>query len=125
MDFPKINRDINRPPLLRAAMAVLLVSAFTLPMAHAEPDTTAAEPAALSKGEIKARREFQMLDANQDGKLSRHEVALFPPLAAAFDEADTDKDGFVSMEEVKAFAVKYRAERAAAKAAATARDAGH
>lgn len=69
------------------------------------------EQAGLSKGEIKAQREFKMLDFNGDGKLSRKEVQLFPRLAAAFDDADTDKDGFVSYEEVRAFAVKYRAER--------------
>jgi len=80
----------------------------------AAPDGAAAP---LSKGEIKARRDFQMLDFNKDGKLSRAEVALFPRLAAAFDTADTDKDGFVSFEEVEVFAVQYRAERAAAKAA--------
>lgn len=80
----------------------------------AAPDGAAAP---LTKGEIKARRDFQMLDFNKDGKLSRAEVALFPRLAAAFDTADTDKDGFVSFEEVEVFAVQYRAERAAAKAA--------
>ena len=82
--------------------------------AHAEADG-ATTP--LTKGEIKARRDFQMLDFNKDGKLSRAEVALFPRLAAAFDTADTDKDGFVSFAEVEVFAVQYRAERAAAKAA--------
>ena len=72
----------------------------------------AQEPAApLTKGEIKAQREFKLLDFNGDGKLSRQEVQLFPRLAAAFDDADTDKDGFVSYEEVRAFAAKYRAER--------------
>ena len=89
--------------------------------AAAEADAVAADPVAsaapLSKGEIKARRDFQMLDFNKDGKLSRAEVALFPRLAAAFDTADTDKDGFVSFQEVEVFAVQYRAERAAAKAA--------
>ena len=32
-------------------------------------------------------------------------------LTEMFDSIDTDKDGFVSYEEVRAFAVKYRAER--------------
>lgn len=76
-----------------------------------------APQAALTKGEIKAQREFRMLDFNGDGKLSRREVQLFPRLAAAFDDADTDKDGYVSYEEVRAFAVKYRAERERNKAA--------
>lgn len=108
---------LRRPPLLQAAVVVLLTSAFMLPAARAEGQAPAAE-APLTQGEIKAQREFKLLDFNQDGKLSRNEVALFPRLAAAFDEADTDKDGFVSYDEVKAFAVKYRAERDRARAAA-------
>lgn len=104
--------------VLQAAGVVLLTSAFLLPAARAQaPQADAAEQAPLSKGEIKAQREFKMLDFNRDGKLSRAEVALIPRLAAAFDDADTDKNGFVSYEEVQAFAKKYRAERELAKAA--------
>lgn len=73
--------------------------------------------AALTKGEIKAMREFRMLDFNGDGKLSRTEVKLFPRLANAFDDADTDRDGYVSYEEVREFAARYRAERDRNKAA--------
>jgi hypothetical protein len=87
-----------------AVAAALLGSS----MAFAQAPAPGAEP---SKGEIKAMREFKMLDFNGDGKLSRSEVKLFPRLANAFDEADTDHDGFVSYEEVRAFAAKYRAER--------------
>ena len=115
---------LRRPPLLQAAVVVLLTSAFMLPAARAEAEKAQTEPgqasaaqAPLTQGEIKAQREFKLLDFNRDGKLSRSEVALFPRLAAAFDEADTDRDGFVSYEEVKAFAVKYRAERDKARAA--------
>ena len=123
---------LRRPPVLQAAAAVLLTSAFMLPAARAQAAETAdkastgqasASPAPLTKGEIKAQREFKMLDFNKDGKLSRTEVALFPRLAAAFDEADTDKDGYVSYAEVQAFAVKYRAERDKSKAKAQAEEA--
>ena len=123
---------LRRPPVLQAAAAVLLTSAFMLPAARAQAAETAdkastgqasASPAPLTTGEIKAQREFTMLDFNKDGKLSRTEVALFPRLAAAFDEADTDKDGYVSYAEVQAFAVKYRAERDKAKAKAQAEEA--
>mgnify|MGYP006178392393 CR=1 FL=1 len=83
--------------------------------APAPPAPAASAPtesqAALTKGEIKAMREFKLLDFNGDGKLSRTEVKLFPRLSAAFDEADTDHDNYVSYEEVRAFAAKYRAER--------------
>ena len=103
--------------VVKAAMGVLLTSAFLLlPTARAE-DTASEKPETqLSKGEIKAQRQFKMLDFNQDGKLSRKEVSFIPKLAAAFDETDTNKDGFVSYEEVRAYAVKYRAERGLDKA---------
>jgi EF hand len=119
MHFPLMNRSalLRRPPVLQAAAAVLLTSAFMLPAARAQAAETAdkastgqasASPAPLTKGEIKAQREFKMLDFNKDGKL---------------DGADTDKDGYVSYAEVQAFAVKYRAERDKAKAKAQAEEA--
>jgi hypothetical protein len=43
--------------------------------------------------------------------------ALFPPLSAAFDDADTNRDNLVSYAEVQVFAVKYRAERQRKRAA--------
>ena len=92
----------------------------TAAMAQGTPTPTETAPsqeAALTKGELKAMRDFKMLDFNGDGKLSRTEVKLFPRLSAAFDEADTDHDNYVSYEEVRAFAAKYRAERDRQKAA--------
>lgn len=101
---------------------MLLTSAFMLlPTARADETATEKPEAQLSKGELKAQRQFKMLDFNHDGKLSRSEVAIIPKLAAAFDETDTNKDGFVSYEEVRAFAVKYRAERGLDKTKATAK----
>lgn len=101
-----------------AALLATLAHAQTDAVASAQPHSSAAPaPAAssadqpLSKGEIKAMREFKLLDFNGDGKLSRSEVKLFPRLAAAFDEADTNHDNYVSYEEVRAFTAKYRAER--------------
>ena len=103
--------------VVKAAMGVLLTSAFLLlPTARAEDATGEKPETQLSKGEIKAQRQFKMLDFNQDGKLSRKEVSFIPKLAAAFDETDTNKDGFVTYEEVRAYAVKYRAERGLDKA---------
>ena len=93
---------------LPASTAVLLALACTAALA-APPAPEANAP--LSKGEIKAMRDFKLLDFNGDGKISRTEVALFPRLAASFDEADTNHDNYLSFEEVRAFAVRYRAER--------------
>ncbi len=86
-------------------------------VAHANaPRHSASAP--LTKGEIKAIRQFEMLDFNGDGKLSRAEVAIVPKVAAAFDDADTNRDNYVTLDEVRAFAIKYRAERDGARAAA-------
>lgn len=98
--------------VMKTAMGVLLTSAvLLLPTVRAEDAAGEKSEPQLSKGEIKAQRQFKMLDFNHDGKLSRSEVAFIPKLAAAFDETDTNKDGFVTYEEVRAFTIKYRAER--------------
>src|SRR6218665_2980441 len=89
-----------------------------IPQPPQAPGPSPGSPAAPTRGEIKAMREFKMLDFNGDGKLSRAEVRLFPRLAAAFDEADTDHDGYVSYAEVRAFAAKYRARQERERAAA-------
>lgn len=121
----------KRPTLKmpRWAASVCLIASLCGPGLAAAQSAPAAPPptqgtgapteaqAGPTKGEIKAMREFQMLDFNGDGKLSRTEVKLFPRLADAFDDADTDHDGYVSYEEVRGFAAKYRAERARNKAA--------
>ena len=98
-------------PTPRACVAALSLWIAACSTAWAQAPDTDTPPPAPTKGEAKALRDFKMLDFNGDGKLSRTEVQLFPRLAAAFDDADTDKDGYVSYEEVRAFAVKYRAER--------------
>ena len=104
---------ITLPWLTAAAASMALAGTAALAQAPAAPDT---QPG-LTKGEIKAQRDFKMLDFDGDGKLSRKEVQLFPRLAAAFDDADTNKDGFVSNEDGPAFAGKSRAERDRARAA--------
>ena len=98
--------------VMKTAMGVLLTSAvLLLPTVRAEDTAGEKSETQLSQGEIKAQRQFKMLDFNGDGKLSRKEVAIIPKLAAAFDETDTNKDGYVTYEEVRAYAVKYRADR--------------
>ena len=106
-------KKTNRSTAVKAAMSVLLTSAVLLLPSVRAQDTASEKSAStqLSSGELKAQRQFKMLDFNQDGKLSRKEVAFIPKLAAAFDETDTNKDGFVTYEEVRAYAVKYRAAR--------------
>ncbi|MBP6419673.1 MAG: EF-hand domain-containing protein [Giesbergeria sp.] len=98
---------------LRPMMVVWLLGAAAVAGAQQAAPASPANPdgAPLSKGEIKAIRDFKLLDFNGDGKISRAEVALFPRLAAAFNDADTNHDNYLSYEEVRAYAVVYRAER--------------
>ncbi|WP_156949789.1 EF-hand domain-containing protein [Simplicispira psychrophila] len=100
---------------LRMLCALLLIGVCALASAQSSTAATTAprgpDGAPLSKGEIKAMRDFQLLDFNGDGKISRSEVALFPRLAAAFSEADTNHDNYLNYEEVRAYAVRYRAKR--------------
>lgn len=108
----------------RLLMALALCCAAAAPLAPAWAEgqidpvaMTGPDGKPLSKGEIKAIKDFQMLDFNKDGKISRKELMLVPKLYAGFDEADTNKDNYLSLEEVRVFAAKYRARRDAAKAA--------
>ena len=119
---PSLNRFL--PAALTAVIAATL--SLAAPCAFADEPAAAPAPAAaasapLSKGEIKAIKQFHMLDFNGDGKLSKKEVAIVPKLYNAFDEADTNRDGFITLDEVRAYTIKYRAARDKAKADAQAK----
>lgn len=48
------------------------------------------------------RQAFNFMDANRDSKISREEAAGFRGVARHFDQADADKDGFLSRGEFDA-----------------------
>lgn len=103
-------------PIPRTLLAYAAALGCGMATAQPEPEAAVAPTSSLSQGEIKAQREFRLLDFNRDGYLSRAEVAILPRLAAAFDEADADHDERVSFEEVRSFAARHRAEREQARA---------
>lgn len=53
-------------------------------------------------------------DTNADGMLSRAEAAALPRIASHFDEIDANKDGQITMEELRAFHAARRGEHAGA-----------
>lgn len=45
------------------------------------------------------KRAFSYMDSNSDDKVSREEASGFRGVARHFDQADTDRDGFLSRKE--------------------------
>lgn len=98
------------------ARSVLLVAALTLGgAAGAQGQTTAPSPEAAASGaasSIPANRAtaadidaaFERADTNKDGKLSRTEAENLPGVAQRFELIDTDRDTFVSRDELTKFA---------------------
>ena len=64
------------------------------------------------RAEMQARQteRFKRADANNDGKLTREEARKgMPGVARNFDQIDTNKDGFLSPDELKAARMAHRA----------------
>lgn len=90
-------------PLVLAALAVPA-------LALAQP--SGGEPGPKGKGQFAER--FKKADANGDGKLTKAEAANGMPMVSRnFDAIDTNKDGFVTPEEIR-HAMELRREQKAA-----------
>lgn len=89
---------------LSAAAALLVIGS-----AHAQnpqapvPETAASATQAVAPtpryAASELERAFNFMDANHDDKVSREEAAGFRGVARHFDQADTNRDGFLSHEE--------------------------
>ena len=97
------------------ARSVLLVAAITFgSVAGAQGQTTAPSPSTsasapaesipannVSASDINAA--FDRADTNKDGKLSREEAENLPTVAQRFEQIDTNRDTFVSRDELSKF----------------------
>ena len=97
----------SRSVLLVAAMAFVGVAGAQGQTTSPSPSTTASAPAnsipankATSKDVDAA---FDRADTNKDGKLSRAEAENLPSVAQRFEQIDADRDTFISREELAKF----------------------
>jgi hypothetical protein len=81
--------------------SVLLLALLTLGTAAAvraqTAPGTAIPPNRATPQDLEAA--FKRADANQDGKLSRQEAERFPAVAQRFEQIDSNRDSFISLEE--------------------------
>lgn len=74
--------------------------AGTRPARPAVQDNAAAvAPNKVTASDVDAA--FDRADTNKDGKLDRTEAGHFPAVGQRFDQLDTNKDGYVSRQELK------------------------
>lgn len=82
-------------------VGVLALSVGATAMAQTPPDHPKGDRAHKMHERLKAA------DKDGDGKISRAEAVALPRIAKHFDEIDTNKDGFLTMEELKAHRAKH------------------
>ena len=105
--------------LLIGALAAGVALAQSAPAAPAAPASAPPATAAQTpgKGEAQALRLFKLLDANGDGRISRAEadvaIRIKPSLAELFERTDTNHDGYLTQDEIRAEAARAKAERQA------------
>ena len=102
-----------QPARLPRQLALGALSLATLLAALA---LTATPAHADAKGDRQAEIWFGMLDGDKDGFLSWDEVKNVKPLAKEFKSADTNGDGKVSRDEIRALSKRRVAERRARQA---------
>lgn len=96
----KDERTMNTKFLMACMIAGVLVST-----------TGMAQDGKKGKQQNRGAEMFKQMDKNEDGKLSKEEVADKPRLKEHFDEIDTNKDGFLEKAEMKAFKEKKMGDR--------------
>lgn len=101
---------LNRPRMLMLGSLLALAAAAALLATQAQAQT--AEPAAPAATPVATpapavakydgkdlERAFKFMDKTGDGKVSRDEASNFRGVSKHFDEADLNKDNFLSREE--------------------------
>ena len=107
---------------LLAVAPALVLAQTTTPAPAAGATTPATKDAGAKGGHMSKRGErFKAADKDGDGAISKAEAeaAGMKRVSANFDKLDTNKDGKLTRDEMKAGRVAHRSERKGAKAGAT------
>ncbi|AYQ26852.1 MULTISPECIES: hypothetical protein [unclassified Polaromonas] len=104
--------QLRRPRtlMLGSLLALAAAAALLATQAHAQPPAPAAAASAATSTPPATttvtyydpkdlERAFKFMDKTGDGKVSRDEASNFRGVSKHFDEADLNKDGFLSREE--------------------------
>lgn len=104
---------------MRSIIALSLVTFSALAQAQTPDAATSPSAAKLEEAKGKFDERFAKADTDHDGKLTPAEAkAGMPVVAKNFQAIDADGDGFVTKPEILAFMKAKRAERKGAEAAA-------
>jgi hypothetical protein len=83
---------------MRSVLLLALLTLGTAAAVRAQTPPGAAIPAnRATPQDLEAA--FQRADADRDGKLSRQEAERFPAVAHRFEQIDSNRDSFISLEE--------------------------
>lgn len=115
MNFPHATPRLSLAALTRTLTLSAAAALLAMGSAHAQTPTP---PAPVAPAEAPAPRytagklelAFNYMDGDRDGKISRAEAAGFRGVAKHFDEADTDRDNFLSRAEFEAAMNQSKAE---------------
>lgn len=98
--------NARRVLLVTVASFALAAQAQTSQSTTTPSQTESQKPAAKQMPAPQAA--FQRADTNKDGRLTQEEAARMPAVAAKFSELDGDKDGSLSVSE---FAIGYGSDK--------------
>jgi hypothetical protein len=109
MNFSHAKQHLSLVALTRRLTLSAAAALLAMGSAHAQTQAPQA-PAPVAAAEAPAPRytasklefAFNYMDGDRDGKISRAEAAGFRGVAKYFDEADTDRDNFLSRAEFDA-----------------------
>ena len=97
---------------MRIATALLLLTVSSLSLAQNADMQTKIERAQKAKAELQER--FEAADADHDGKLTKAEAdGKMPRIYKAFDEIDTEHNGYITLQQIAKYAQGKMAARRA------------